>query len=55
MSDVVKLSREQRDAIVAAVVEHGRERRKNFGKEFNEIDFLCGAMAAFFALNSRPG
>lgn len=37
--------------IIEVVVERGRARAQAQGKDFNEIDFLCGAMSVFFALN----
>ncbi len=37
--------------IIEVVVERGKARAQAQGKEFNEIDFLCGAMSVFFALN----
>lgn len=36
-------------AIVSLVHEKGRNRKRHFMEEFNECDFLCGAMTAFFA------
>ncbi len=37
--------------IIEMVVERGKARAQAQGAEFNEIDFLCGAMSVFFALN----
>ncbi len=37
--------------IIEVVVQRGKARAQAQGKDFNEIDFLCGAMSVFFALN----
>ncbi len=37
--------------IIETVGERGKARAQAQGKGFNEIDFLCGAMSVFFALN----
>jgi hypothetical protein len=48
-----KLSDEQLAAIYAWVDHSGRERKRSWGKEFNEADFLAGVMVAFFALGCQ--
>jgi hypothetical protein len=47
------LTDEQIQAIKEAVMEHGKARKQNFGSEFNEADFLCGVMCAFFATGTQ--
>lgn len=44
------LSKEQRELAVQAVIQTGRERQSKFGQEFNDVDFVCGAMAVLYAL-----
>ena len=43
------LTEEEFVALRDCVAEHGRRRRAR-QKTFNEVDFLCGAMAVFFAV-----
>lgn len=46
----VKLTKNEVSELYDEVIEVGRTRNKNMGI-FNEIDYLCGAMAVFHALN----
>lgn len=41
------LDQELRDRYMARVIEHGKGRRRNFGRDFKDDDYLVGAMVAF--------
>ena len=43
------MTADERDALVAFVQAHGEARRGNH-RDFNSIDYVCGAMAVMFAL-----
>lgn len=53
ITPVVVLTDEQREAIVDFVQFHGRARARVWGTDFNEADYLAGAMSVFFALGQQ--
>lgn len=49
-SSVVVLDEATIKEIVRVVNNHGVDRRKGMGQDFNDVDFAAGAMAVFDAL-----
>jgi hypothetical protein len=48
-----EFSAEQVDALVDYMEAHGRERGRQQGANFNEVDYLVGCMTAMFALGKQ--
>lgn len=48
-----KLTRDEAAQVSDFVMEQGKERARMQGNHFNEADYLCGAMAVYFALDSQ--
>jgi hypothetical protein len=50
---VAPLTPAQQEAIQAAFEQHGAARLVNFPGKFQEADFICGALLAFFATGTQ--
>lgn len=48
----MEITDENRNEIADVIEKYGRERRSLLGEDFNEIDYLCGAMAVFEAVGA---
>jgi hypothetical protein len=48
-----KFTTEEAQHVVQFVMERGKQRAKAQSTNFCEVDYLCGAMAVFFALESN--
>jgi hypothetical protein len=53
MENSMSFTEEQIEAITQAIEKHGALRLKTQGARFSEVDFLAGAMVAFFATESQ--